>query len=168
MSTRHIAYMSGYTYDELMNMTIADIEMIEQPEEIASHIKKIKEVGHDHFETRHRRKDGVILMLRSVLTICQLAMDELAYSVVTSPSVRSQKDAILRSKLLLQNVIDSTPDWMSVKDFQHKFLLVNKSFAEALNITPQNMIGKADTEFFSEELCLGNPDKGISGYHTRR
>ncbi len=75
-------------------------------------------------------------------------------------------EAILRSKLLLQSVIDSTPDWMYVKDFQHRFLLVNRSFAEAQNTNPPDIIGKADTDFFSEELCLGNPDKGIAGFHT--
>ncbi len=79
---------------------------------------------------------------------------------------KEAEEAILRSKLLLQSVIDSTPDWMYVKDFQHKFLLVNKSFAKAQNISPQDMIGKADTDFFPEELCMGNPDRGIAGFHA--
>ena len=79
---------------------------------------------------------------------------------------RKQADeAILRSKMLLQSVIDSTPDWMYVKDLQHKFLLVNRSFTEAQHLMPQDIIGKADTDLFSEEMCLGNPDKGIRGYH---
>jgi response regulator RpfG family c-di-GMP phosphodiesterase len=55
---------------------------------------------------------------------------------------------------------------MYVKDFQHRFLLVNKSFAEAQNINPQDMISRPDTDFFSEELCLGNPDKGMRGFHA--
>jgi PAS domain S-box-containing protein len=76
------------------------------------------------------------------------------------------EETILQSKLLLQSVIDSTPDWMYVKDFQHKYLFVNKSFAEAQNLTPRDMIGRPDADFFSEDLCLGNPDKGIRGFHT--
>jgi PAS domain S-box-containing protein len=79
---------------------------------------------------------------------------------------KAAEEAVIRSKLLLQNVIDSTPDWMYVKDFEHKYLLVNKAFAQAQEIAPQNMIGKADTEFFSEELCLGNADNGMAGYHS--
>ena len=74
-------------------------------------------------------------------------------------------EAILRSKLLLQSVIDSTPDWIYVKDFKYRYLLVNKSFAESQKVAPQDMIGRPDTDFFPEELCLGNPDKGIAGYH---
>jgi PAS domain S-box-containing protein len=79
---------------------------------------------------------------------------------------KQTEESILRSKLLLQSVIDSTPDWMYVKDTQHRFLLVNKSFAEAQNINPRKMIDRPDTDFFSAELCLGNPDKGISGFHA--
>ena len=79
---------------------------------------------------------------------------------------KQTEDAIIKSKLLLQLVIDSTPDWIYVKDFQHRFLLVNKSFADAQNIASQDMIGRADTDFFDVELCLGNPDKGIVGFHA--
>ncbi|MGA2159512.1 MAG: PAS domain S-box protein [Dehalococcoidia bacterium] len=76
------------------------------------------------------------------------------------------EEAILKSKILMQNVIDSTPDWIYVKDFQHKYMLVNKSFAQAQNMSPQDMVDRADTDFFSKELCLGNPDKDIIGYHA--
>jgi len=57
------AYCSliGYSYDELMNMAIQDIEVIEKPEDVAKRINKIMEIGSDRFETRHRRKDGRIL-----------------------------------------------------------------------------------------------------------
>ena len=75
-------------------------------------------------------------------------------------------ESILRSKLLLQSVIDATPDFIYVKDFEHRFILVNRSFAQSQNLVPQDMIGRPDTDFFSEELCLGNPEKGIVGFHT--
>jgi PAS domain S-box-containing protein/putative nucleotidyltransferase with HDIG domain len=51
----------GYSRDELLNMSIKDIEEIEKPEDIAERIRKIEEVGYDRFETRHRRKDGGIV-----------------------------------------------------------------------------------------------------------
>ncbi len=79
---------------------------------------------------------------------------------------KQSEDAILKSKMLLQNVIDSTPDWIYAKDPQHRFLLVNKTFAESQNVQPQDMIGRPDTDFFSEELCCGNPVRGITGFHV--
>ena len=54
-------HMIGYSRDELLNMSITDIEAIEKPEETAARIRKIKEVGYDRFESRHRRKDGRVI-----------------------------------------------------------------------------------------------------------
>lgn len=73
--------------------------------------------------------------------------------------------AILHSKKLLQNVIDSTPDWLYVKDLDHRYLMVSRSVAEGLKIAPQEIIGKRDTDLFSQESCLGNLAKGTTGYH---
>ena len=122
-----------------------------------------------YVESWQRRRDGE---KRLLAWWCRVLKDESgnvkgALSSARDITDRKRADeAILRSKLLLQSVIDSTPDWMYVKDFQHKFLLVNRSFADSQNVAPQDMIGKADTEVFSEELCLGNPDKGIAGFHA--
>jgi PAS domain S-box-containing protein len=51
----------GYSRDELLKMSIKDVEAIEKLEEVAERIRKIEEVGYDHFETRHRRKDGELV-----------------------------------------------------------------------------------------------------------
>ncbi|UCH50435.1 MAG: PAS domain S-box protein, partial [Chloroflexota bacterium] len=51
----------GYSRDELLNMSIPDVEAVEKPEETAEHIRKIGEFGLDRFETRHRRKDGELV-----------------------------------------------------------------------------------------------------------
>jgi PAS domain S-box-containing protein len=50
--------MSGYTRAELVGMPIARLEAIETREEVAAHIRKVLDRGHDRFESRHRRKDG--------------------------------------------------------------------------------------------------------------
>ena len=53
--------MIGYTREELLSMSIQDIEALEKREETAGRIKKILEEGYDRFETRHRRKDGTVI-----------------------------------------------------------------------------------------------------------
>jgi PAS domain S-box-containing protein len=55
--------MSGYTREELMSMTIADLEAQESPEVVKHHTDSIRQKGHDRFETRHRRKDGSLIDL---------------------------------------------------------------------------------------------------------
>ena len=76
------------------------------------------------------------------------------------------ENQIVRSKNLLQAVLDADPDWVYVKDDQHRFLLVNRTFSSSLGLQPQEVIGKKDTELFPQELCLGNPAKGIKGFHA--
>lgn len=70
-----------------------------------------------------------------------------------------------QSEELLRTVINSTPDWIFIKDLGHRYLLVNQSFADAMHQTPQFFVGRTDIEAgFSEELVKGNPQKGIRGF----
>jgi PAS domain S-box-containing protein len=66
---------------------------------------------------------------------------------------------------LLQFAIDDRTDWIFVKDAQHRYLRVNSEFAAMLNLRPQDLIGKPDTDFWPEEMCLGNIEKGWRGFH---
>ena len=52
--------LTGYTRDELLALSLSDIEATEAPEEIEAHASKISEVGFERFETRHCRKDGTM------------------------------------------------------------------------------------------------------------
>ncbi len=73
---------------------------------------------------------------------------------------------LVQAQQLVQQVVDSSPDWIFAKDREHRFLLVNRSFANAQGLTPEQMIGRPDTDFWSRELCEGNPDKHIRGFHN--
>jgi len=59
----------GYTRQEFERLKITDIDIIESPEEVQQHLQKIKQEGHDVFESQHRTRDGRI---RNVEVICQL------------------------------------------------------------------------------------------------
>jgi DNA repair protein RadC len=53
--------MIGYTREELLKMSISDIEALERPEDTAGRIQKIMKHGSDRFKTQHRCKDGKII-----------------------------------------------------------------------------------------------------------
>ncbi len=70
-----------------------------------------------------------------------------------------------RSASLLRTVIDATPDWIFAKDRNFCYMLINKSFGEAITATPEATIGKNDVELgFPEEQVFGNPEAGIRGF----
>jgi len=53
--------MSGYSRDELLRMSVGDVEASETPQDVAAHAQSIIRRGRDRFESRHRRKDGRII-----------------------------------------------------------------------------------------------------------
>lgn len=50
--------MSGYSADELRGMHIRQLEASEDPQAVRLHMDKVKRLGRDRFESRHRHKDG--------------------------------------------------------------------------------------------------------------
>ena len=55
--------LTGYSRQELLSMSIPDVEASERQEETARHIQSVIQNGADRFETRHRCKDGRIVRL---------------------------------------------------------------------------------------------------------
>ena len=53
--------MLGYGRAELLDLRIADIEVMESPEKVIKHNAEIRNAGKARFETRQRRKDGRII-----------------------------------------------------------------------------------------------------------
>ena len=53
--------MVGYSREELLGMTISDLELQEDAAATAAHIRQILEAGSDRFETRHRHREGRVV-----------------------------------------------------------------------------------------------------------
>ena len=53
--------LTGYSREELLAMSITDVEAVELSEETARHIERVKKKGYDCFETRHRNKNSQII-----------------------------------------------------------------------------------------------------------
>ncbi len=52
----------------------------------------------------------------------------------------------------LQAFFDNVPDMIYFKDLENRFVLVNRAHAAALNLTPEEAIGKSDLDFFPKEI----------------
>ncbi len=86
----------GYTREEFQTLTLADIEVIESAQEIASHIERIVETGSDTFETKHRTKEGVV---RDVLVNARMVSfhgQRLFQSIFTNITERKRVEEALQ------------------------------------------------------------------------
>jgi PAS domain S-box-containing protein len=74
---------------------------------------------------------------------------------------------VRQSEQLMRTLIDATPDWIFIKDREHRYRLANQGYADALHLAPSDFIGKNDLELgFPEESVKGDPEKGIRGLWT--
>ena len=91
------------------------------------------------------------------------------FDITAWKQMDSERERLLsevrQSEQLMRSLIDATPDWIFIKDREHRYRLANQGYANALHIQPQDFIGKDDLELgFPEELVKGNPEKGIRGF----
>jgi two-component system sensor histidine kinase/response regulator len=54
---------------------------------------------------------------------------------------------------LLQDFLDTVPDMIYFKDLQNRFIMVNRAHASALHVTPEEVRGKTDLDFFPKEIA---------------
>jgi PAS domain S-box-containing protein/putative nucleotidyltransferase with HDIG domain len=81
--------MLAYSKEELLKMTIMDIEAKETPEKVKKHLKEIIEAGSDRFESRLRRKDGYIIDVEISLTLLR----QLGHILVFARDITDRKQA---------------------------------------------------------------------------
>lgn len=53
--------ITGYGREELLNMSIHDLEAVETPQDVDDHVRRNVAAGSARFETRQRRKDGRLI-----------------------------------------------------------------------------------------------------------
>ncbi|NJN93076.1 MAG: PAS domain S-box protein [Anaerolineales bacterium] len=79
--------------------------------------------------------------------------------------LKRSEQALRESETLLRTVMDATPDWIFLKDLDHRYRLVNQSYASAMGLVQEDFIGKNDLELgVPEYLVNGSPEKGLLGF----
>ena len=67
---------------------------------------------------------------------------------------RKKADELLHEQnLLLQTLINNSPDLIYIKDEQSRFRMASNSVAEFMGTTPEKLIGKSDFDFYPKKLA---------------
>jgi PAS domain S-box-containing protein len=144
--------MIGYTREELLSMSIRDIEASEKPEETAEHVKEIMKEGSDRFETRQRRKDGTVIDVEVSTTYYPAGKGQLVAFLRDVTDRKRMEDALAYERDLLYALMDNIPDSIYYKDTASRFTRINKALADLLGIkNTEEALGKTDFDFFTEE-----------------
>ena len=96
-------------------------------------------------ENRVITKSGEVFPVEQIITLIRDEQGTPKLSAINMTDITERKQAeerIRRNEALLRTIIDSTPDWIFVKDSQHRYQIVNKAYAETTNFEPDELIGK--------------------------
>jgi two-component system, NtrC family, sensor kinase len=66
---------------------------------------------------------------------------------------RSLQDALAHERNVLRTMIDMIPAFIYAKDAQSRFTACNKLVANRMGVTPEQLLGKSDFDFFPREMA---------------
>jgi len=135
--------MSGYSRNELLNMHIPDLEAKEAKEDTRQHIEKIIALGKDQFETRHQRKDGVIIDVEITTQFMPL-VDQMFVVFVKDITRRKLVEAEIRhlNAVLEQRVEERTAQLSAEIRVREKSEQTLMRYAAIINSSDDAIIGK--------------------------
>lgn len=144
--------MSGYGRDELLAMTISDIDAVETADEAKWHAEKIVKNGSDRFETKHRRKDGSTFDVEVSVTYLPkeggrflVFIHDISQRMRIEHQVRSSREQ-------LRQFLDHLPGSAYLKDADSRIMLASMGFKRLFGTDPLDMIGRRSDEIFPGEL----------------
>ena len=104
------------------------------------------------FEYQVRARDGAVLWLSDSATAVRDETGEIIRYEGTVRDITDQRraeDAIAEGRRLLQQVIDTVPAVINVKDKQLRYILMNRYMAGIFGVDPADAIGRTTTDLMS-------------------
>lgn len=103
-------------------------------------------------EMRCYRKNGTLF--DAELSIGDIKGDGLVLTLRDISERRRVQNELAEERNLLRTLIDTLPDYIYVKDVNHRTVLCNVAGAHAVGVTPEEIIGTDDFAFFPLEMAI--------------
>jgi PAS domain S-box-containing protein len=144
--------MTGYSAQELLAMSIPDLEASVSAVDISSSVGNIMEQGQSRFESRHRRKDGSVF---DVEVSVQHRPDEGGRLVAFLRDITERKRAdreLQESRQLVESVLENVPLMVFLKEAEGlRFVMFNRAGEDLLGYARKDLLGKSDLDLFPPE-----------------
>ncbi|MDG5816711.1 PAS domain S-box protein [Chitinispirillales bacterium ANBcel5] len=147
--------MSGYSRDEFLQLKASDIITTD-----CFDSSRVESSKANKYKTFHRKKNGTMFNVEvsvaraygsenTIVCLCNELKDEKSYN----------------DQFLLKDIIDSSEDYIYVKDRKLRTVICNKKFSTILGKKPEELIGKTDIENgWDPKYVKGDKEQGIRGY----
>ncbi|RJP53999.1 MAG: PAS domain S-box protein [Anaerolineaceae bacterium] len=142
--------MSAYSKDELLTLSIPDLEAAETFEATAEHIQTIIETGSDRFETMHKTKDGRVFDVEISAVFWPARRQFFVF--IQDISKRKQVERELKAqKEFAFQVMNTMGEGLTVTGAEGNYEYVNSTYARMLGYSSQQLMGRHPLEFTAHE-----------------
>ncbi|MFT3867992.1 MAG: PAS domain S-box protein [Nibricoccus sp.] len=143
--------MTGYSREELLMMSISQLEYGRTPEQIATGLELVIKQGSVQIERLARCKDGRVRLIDMSVTCSPTPLRRLYCFGRDITERRMAENSLREREHHLRAIIDNIPDAAWLKDNQGRYLAVNSVWCKYYNKKPENVIGRTDYDFFPPE-----------------
>jgi PAS domain S-box-containing protein len=132
----------GYNRNELLNMSITDVEALEKKTETKQHIQRVIEKGSDRFESKHRCKNGKVIDLE--ISVNYLPTEARLFVFLHNITERNLgKAALQESEERYRQLVEGSPDAIAVH-LNGKIVFVNSVALRLIGAkSPQDLLGSS-------------------------
>ncbi len=159
----------GYSREEMLGMSLTDVQGSMTEEAVATKIREIRTHGHASFENRRRCKDGRLLDVKIDIVVIRQGDRDYLVDIWTDITAQKQAEAEIR---MLSMAIDQSPNTVLITDLAGNTVYVNDSFVRNNGYTREEILGhnpkllmsgktpEATYRSLWQTLEAGNPWKG--------
>ncbi len=137
-------HMHGYTRDELMQMSLEEIDPFYLPEDWDAHWDKLRQEGTKWFEARHKRKDGTVFPVEITSNFVTYEGNEYICSferdITERKAVEKQREELMQQLLFNQFATDHAGEAAYWMGSDAKFIYVNDAACNSLNYTKEELL----------------------------
>ncbi len=154
-ANQRFAEMLGYTPREVSKLHVWDWDALSSREQILEMIRTVDAAG-DHFETRHRRKDGTVSDVEISTNGAVIAGQKLIFCVCRDITKRKKaEEALQAEKNKLQSLIGAMEDGLTIQDKDYNIIYQNEPLKRIFGDHP----GEKCYRVYEgrEEVCEGCP-----------
>ena len=149
----------GYSRQELLTMSISEVEAREKSEDTQRHIQRIIESGSDRFETKHRCKNGRIIDFEVSVNYLAVADGRLFAFLHDITERKKRQRELEETNALNSSLIQTIPFGMDIVDTEGNILYLNPRLEAVFG---KEAIGKKCWEFYRDDKqqCDNCPLRG--------
>ena len=145
--------MSGYSEQELLQMTIPELDERDSASDVAARIERIKTLGDARFESRHRRKDGTVIDVAVSAQYRPVDGGQMAVFVQDITDRKRAEAALIESEHRLRSFLENSAIIAWMKDEAGRHVFLSDNFQRRFGVRMADWYGKTDAELWPRDVA---------------